>query len=41
MNTPPIPGHGFDPLLAAVDGGRMAATVASRSRGSVTPMSNG
>jgi aminopeptidase YwaD len=28
MNTPPIPVNGLDPLLIAVDGGRMAATVA-------------
>ena len=29
MNTPTVPVDGLDPLLIAVDGGRMAATVAS------------
>lgn len=29
MNTPTVPVDGLDPLLAAVDGGRMAAIVAS------------
>ena len=29
MNTPTVPVNGLDPLLIAVDGGRMAATVTS------------